>query len=468
MSVENEHPEYSEYKNQWTKCRDCYAGQDTIHGKGIAYLAKLDGQSNDDYKAYVKRSVFYGATGRTVDGLKGMIFRKPPMVELPQIIEEYSADITLTGVSLLGLAEECVYECLLTGRFGLLVDYPDIQTVEGLTVAEAQALGIRPFIKLYPAESITNWKVAANGTSRVLTQVRLLEYVAEPTDEFDDTTVKQYRVLDIFNGAYRQRIFRLNRATGKWDQFDDDIFPQINGRNLDYIPFVFGGVKNSDAGVDKPPLIDLVNVNLSHYMTTADLEHGSHYTALPTAVIAGVVESGDKAPEYRIGSATAWAFPDPNTKAFYLEFQGQGLKSLADRLETKESYMAFLGSRMLSPEKRAAEAAETASIHRQGEISVLSAMSYAISASITEALKILAEWAGVSGEIEYQLNTDFVPNSMTAQDLQALVMTWQAGGMAFDDLIHNLKQGEIIRLGREAQDIKQEVADENPFMSENV
>jgi len=468
MSVAVEHPEYTQYKNQWTKCRDCYDGQDAIHAKGETYLAKLDGQSVQDYKAYVKRSVFYGATGRTIDGLKGMIFRKSPMVVLPQIIQEYSEDITLTGVSLLGLAEECVYEALLTGRFGLLVDYPATETVEGLTVAQAEAMGIRPFLKLYKAEAITNWKIAGSGNSRVLTQVRLYETVAVPADEFDETTLNQYRVLDIFENKYRQRIFRFNDKTGKWEQEGEDIFPMINGRNLDYIPFVFGGVKNSDAGVDKPPLIDLVNVNLSHYMTTADLEHGSHYTALPTAVISGVVASEGEQTEYRIGSATAWAFPNPDTKAFYLEFQGQGLKSLSDRLETKESYMAFLGSRMLSPEKRAAEAAETAAIHRQGEISVLSAMAHAISSTLTEALNILAEWASVSGDISYTLNDDFVPNSMTAQDLQALVMTWQAGGMAFEDLIYNLKQGEVIRLEREAEDIKQEVADENPFMNENV
>ena len=43
------------------------------------------------------------------------------------------------------------------------------------------------------------------------------------------------------------------------------------------------------------------------------------------------------------------------------------LKALENRLATLEAQMSVLGARMLTPEKKAAEAAETARIHRQGE-----------------------------------------------------------------------------------------------------
>ena len=73
--------------------------------------------------------------------------------------------------------------------------------------------------------------------------------------------------------------------------------------------------------------------------------------------------------------------------------------------------MAFLGARMLAPEKRAAEAAETARIHRQGEISVLGRMSNIVSNQLTNAVKVMLAWAGIATapEHKFRLNDDFLP-----------------------------------------------------------
>lgn len=476
MAIDTEHPEYIANKTKWEKVRDCAMGQDAIYAKGKQYLPELSGQSVDEYKAYQQRAAFYGATARTIDGLSGMIFRKSPMIEVPTSFEPLTEDITLDGINLQGFAENVVDDDLVTGRAGILVDHPTVADMT--TVAEAEANNIRPFMKHYTAEQIFNWKVEGRNNAQVTTQVRLWEWANLPgKNEFDVVPRKQIRVLDFDDaGNYRQRVFiKVKFPTAnkdEWIQLGPDIVPLKNGAPLTVIPFFFVGVKNGSAMVEKPPLIDMAEVNISHFKSSADLEHGAHFTGLPTAVIIGHTEDtgeGEATEEYRIGSAAAWVFPNPETKVMYLEFLGQGLEALEKRVLKKEEYMAFLGARMLSPDKKGVEAAETAQIHRAGETSVLSSLAQSAGQSIENALKFMAEWAGSNpDDVVFRLNNDFIAVQMGAQDLLALLQLWQSGGIAFADFLENLKRGEIVREDRKEDDIKAEIETDSPFMGEDM
>lgn len=470
MAIDSEHPDYTKRKAQWSKLRDCNEGQEAIHAAGATYLPKLSGQSDAEYKAYLNRALFYGATARTIDGLTGMVFRKAPVIEVPAGLKDMINDVTLDGLDLTGFAEEVVEDVVEVGRCGILVDHPVTPT--NATKAVAESLNIRPFLKHYDAEAIFNWKTASRNNALVLTQVRLWETVATGTDEFDDSERKQIRILDLNElGQYRQRVFVEKKVVGidgeKWELLEgSEVIPLKNGAPLNFIPFYFVGVKNGLPDAEKPPLIDLANANLSHYVSTADLEHGAHFTGLPTAVITGhsdeVVE-GVAAPEYRIGSATAWVFPNAETNVKYLEFEGKGLDSLEQRVTKKEEYMAALGARMLAPEKKAVEAADTANIHRSGETSVLASLAASASQAIEDAVRFMAEWAGMSGNVTFKLNSDFTAVKMSAQELTALFQTYQGGGMAFADFLWNLKKGEIIQEERTENDIRSEIETANPF-----
>ena len=365
MSVDTKHSEYHEYYEIWERCEHASEGQDEIHEKGIKYLPRLSGQNDAEYYAYKQRALYFNATARTIDGLTGMLFMKPETIEAPAAMDSIIADVTMGGLSLHQFAEVISEEVITIGRCGVLVDYPPI--VNAVTLAQAQAQGARPYATMYDAESIINWKTGRINNVEQLTLVVLEEEYEIDGDEFESKCEPQWRVLDLAEGAYRQRVFRKDNR-GDFILVEE-IYPQINGRVINRIPFEFFGVRDNTPCVDKPPLLDLVDVNLSHYRTTADYEHGLHFTGLPTPVVTGYY-SDDKSASLRIGSGTAWLLPDPQSKAFYLEFTGQGLGELREALRSKEAMMATLGARILAPEKRAAEAAQTANIHRSSENSV--------------------------------------------------------------------------------------------------
>ena len=440
LKPDTQHSEYSDALDRWQKCRDCIAGEDAVHKSGEKYLPKLSGQDTSEYAAYVKRTPFYNATARTIDGLVGMLFRKEPIVTAPAAMDAMLADMTLTDCGFNELSEIVAREVIGVGRVGLLVEYP--QVFNGpMTMAQAAAQNHRPYVTTYKAESILNWRAERINNAMQIVMLALSETVTVWKNEFESEQKPQVRALLLEEGRYIQRVYQKDDKA-EWFQVGGDITPLMNGRPLTSIPFVIFGPAHNDAVVQKAPVYDLVTLNLSHYRTTADLEHGAHFTGLPTAVVTGYSPgAGEK---LAIGSATAWVFPAADAKAEYLEFTGQGLEALEKRLQVKEAGMAAIGARMLAPEKKSAEAEGTVQLRHAGEGAVLGTIGDNIEHGFDRVLTIMAEWAGISGTVETDFNDDFVDTVMTAQDVLALVQAWQAGALSFDTLFWNLKQGELV------------------------
>jgi hypothetical protein len=440
LKPDTQHSEYSDALPRWTKCRDVIAGEDAVHNAGEKYLPKLSGQDANEYAAYVKRTPFYNATARTIDGLVGMLFRKEPVVTAPAAMDSMLDDMTLTDCDFNELSEIVARDVIGVGRVGLLVEYPQVFTGP-MTMAQAAAQNHRPYVTTYKAESIINWRTERINNAMQIVMLALTETVIAWKNDFESEQKPQVRALLLEEGRYIQRVYQKDDKN-EWLQVGSDITPLMNGKPLGYIPLVLFGPSHNDIAVQKAPVYDLVTLNLSHYRTTADLEHGAHFTGLPTAVVTGYApESGEK---LSIGSATAWVFPAADADAKYLEFTGQGLEALEKRLAAKEAGMAAIGARMLAPEKKSAEAEGTVQLRHSGEGAVLASIGDMIEHGFDRVLTIMAEWGGINGEVMTDFNDDFVDTVMTAQDVLALVQAWQAGALSFESLFWNLKQGELV------------------------
>lgn len=435
MGVETQHTDFVKNAAKWQRCRDVHSGSDAIKAQGETYLAKLDSQDATEYQAYLDRALFYNATSRTVEGLLGMIFRKELAVEVPGIIEDRIYDITGTGVPLDLFAKSATREVLIVGRYGIMVDMPEEPSTDA-----------KPYLTGYKAEQIVNWRVGLVNGDRVLTRVVLseTEIVEDPEDEFGVKEVQRYRVLNLIDGVYVIKIYQLadEKKADSWVKAKE-IIPQVRGSALDYIPFVFLGPNTITPDVDKPPILDLVEVNLSHFRSSADLEHGRHFTALPTVWVSGF----DADTELKVGSTTAWVTRNTDAKCGMLEFTGQGLAALEKAVAEKEEKMAALGARMLEKQKSGTEAAETVKIRQAGEQSTLQSLAVTMSLGFTLAMRWLTEWSAAAGDVSVKLNTEFFEASMDSGKLKDLVAIWQGGGISKPTLYFNLQKGGIARPG---------------------
>jgi hypothetical protein len=398
--------------------------------------------------------------------MTGLIFRKKPELIYPTALQPIVDDIDMAGSDIMAFAEQIVDELGRVSRVGILIDYPSTQTI-GLTVAEAQALGLRPYATIYKTESILDWRFERINNKQMLSMVKLKECKEVQVGEFEYKVKDLIRVLDLFEGRYRVRVYEkaeksANNKT-EWVLISE-VFPLMNNAPIREIPFIFDSVNGLDSDVKKPLLLDLVNMNLSHYRLMADYKHGLLFTGLPTPTFWGVnLDDGDK---LNLGSTEALVFANPEGHAEYLEFQGQGLGALKSAIDSEVELMSALGSRMLSPEKRAVESGEAAAIHRSAENAVLASLAHSASNALTRTLQWLAMWARASDDVSVTLNTDFMPKDMDAQLFRELTNAYLSGAISYNTYFYKLKEGEVIREEVKEEEEQDRLESREPVLSE--
>lgn len=458
--VNFEHAAYKGMLKKWRRCRDVASGTDAVKDSTVEYLPKAKDMEPGDYERYKLRAVFYNATWRTMAGLVGMMFRKPPKLEVAEGVKDMLEDVDGTGKPFQLFLQGVALEGLKMGRIGVLVDYPPADP--NLSKADAAPMNLKPTMQAYLAESVINWQLTVVNNQSVPKLVVLREeaQVRSPDDEFVTVRQDRWRVLDLVwvEGAwrYRQRVFKEKTGEGgtatmdpnraiEFEQVGGDMFPQWNAKYMDFIPFAVMGVEDVSFKVEDPPLIDLVDMNLSHFRTSAIYEQCVAFCP-PTLFLAGFKKE-NPTDKIFVGSEEAIVSPDPAAKGSYIEYTGTALAALEKSLDRKEMQMAVLGARMLEPQKRGVEAAETVSIHRKGEESLLSSMAQAISLGMTKVLKWYMEWSGNKDDNALvELNRDFYPQPMTPQMLAALIAGWQQGapGLSDQGLFELFQAGEIV------------------------
>ena len=418
MPLDSQHPEYTDQKENFTDCRNAFIGGRAIKKARNRYLPFLKDQTGPDYNAYLQRALFFSITAKTVSALVGLVMMRTPIIKHGPEMDSYFKDNQ--GAQFMELCSTTIQEVLLMGGYGLYIDAP--------------ISGGKPVLARYARESIINWRTDEDGR---LLMVMLTEQVDSPksSDEYEIEKVTQYRKLWLDSlGYYNVTVYDDKKKQLK------SFIPTVRGKMLTEIPFYLINTLGVSMSVVQPPMLDIVDLNLSHYRTSADLEHGRHFTGLPTPIVSGVASGGD--PLY-IGSQTAWILPDASAKAYYLEFTGQGLQSLEKAMVEKQSQMASMSARLIDNSKRGSEAAETVKLRYMSETASLITTVRSVEEGLNVVYAKVAEFLGEPAPI-IQLNKEFMEGKLSATDLTAIVKAYLEGAISKDALIYNLRKGDVI------------------------
>lgn len=468
MALADYHPDYIKSVDRWVVCRDVLDGEDTVKSKTNVYLPCPNGMELSDYYAYKTRAAFVGFVARARDAMCGLVGRRKPVLSAPEEIKEMAKDITTTGLSLDAFAFSALREMLATGRGGILVEYPEMP--EGaLSVADVENLGARPYLAMYTAEDILDWREGMVKGKKVLTYLKLREYSSEPSegDPYTVSYVQRLRVLRLDEEGFC--VFELwetkNAAVGSTDsttwnlisaQDEKRVYSQ--GAPIPYIPFVFFGPFGLSSAIQRPPLLDMAWLNVHHYRASADRNHAVHWADVPTPVIIGqmLTKDGAKAESVNLGPTSAINL-QAGGDAKFLEMLGNGIQPTKELMQEYVEQMSTLGNKILATDTKAAEAAETAAIHRSGEQAILATMANVLSEAVTRALYMMAERAGIDGYIDYRLSTDYLPNPMDSQTLIALIKAVIAAKISDREFFDALVAGEIVRPDKTFEDHVKEI-----------
>jgi hypothetical protein len=416
MPVNTKHSEYIKNSETWERTRDGIAGQETIKKKEFVYLPQLNGQLYEDYKAYLARAQYVNFASRILNMALGQLFKQDPVIK--GIDDDFMQNIDLTGKSFIYFSRDIAAEIMQVNRCGILVDYSEDQK--------------RPYLTLYKTESIINWKCDRINGIEKLTMIMLEGIIEEytETDPYKSKITKIYKELYIDEiGFYAVRNWKQIAGQEKFE-IESEIIPVMNGSRIDFIPFFLCTSNGISTEITKAPLVDLVNVNLAHYINSADYENMLHWTGARTVIVKG----WDASKPFPIGGCAAGG---DSFDAHFLEASSDS--ALEEGMKRKEEQMAILGGSIISGKGRYVASAQTALITSQGEYATLADISNAMDSCVTAIMDFFMEWAGGQDDVTIEYNTEFETQTVDPQTLLALSGLVSSKLMSFDTFFYNMK-----------------------------
>ncbi len=374
------HSDYSKRLPQWARVRDAVDGQDAVQGKGVVYLPKTSGMVKNDkdgqqYDSYKGRARFYDITQNAENGILGLVFSKPPEIDIP--VDEV---VTIDGKTITELAKSQVRESLETGRGIMVVDAP-----EG---------GGDPYITEYDCEALIDWAVDDRDKSKLIA-AKFTEQAYEDSDVYKSEPKEQIREYRLIDGKPVVRVL---------DEHENLIGAEIKLPG-DKLPIFFAGSVDTSPAIDPIPLLPIANAAIAIYKQSADYLHGLFMLSQATPWVRGINEDQWKLMlEQGTGSSALWWLGDEG-EAGLLEKTGNGTaesrQAMIDEKELARSYAVEF------TEKGGIESAEALRIRAASQHATIYTVMDSVSSAIVQAVTCMAQWGGKSGDVVFTLEADF-------------------------------------------------------------
>jgi hypothetical protein len=260
-----------------------------------------------------------------------------------------------------------------------------------------------------------------------LTQVRIHEYTTRPLNEFGEEQIEQMRV--IYPGRYD--LYTLGQDVVEFSETGD--------YSLDEIPVV--PIYSNRRGMLRslPPLLDIANLNLTHYQRQADLIHALHIAAMPTLVLEGWDDTTGTA---TMGVNYAIAM-QPGNKAYYVQADATSFNAQMEELKSLEGQMSSLGVTKLFGQKFVAESAEAKRIDQAQSNSVLSIISQELESALNQAFAFASRYVGIEPPT-VRIDRDFDYYRLIGQDVSVIAQLNENGKISNETMLEILRRGEIL------------------------
>ena len=410
-------PQYRYALEDWCKCDDCFAGEREIKEAGETYLPRTEGQMADPqfgarrYEAYKSRANYFNYFFSTAATMLGILHREPPeAIELPERIRPLRRRASSDGLPLTDTLRRLNLLQLIYGRCGVLLDVPP----------ETLSPDAVPAMTLYPAHRILDWE-CGNGPSSPLRSLLLDESCWERKEGLWSFS-RRVRLCALSpDSEYFSVVLTPEEYAalpGLPQTLSDDHFPEIRGRRLRKIPFVFANVTDSCPDVQKPPLLALANLCLAIYRGEADYRHALFMQGQSTLFLKGFQLDGPP----MMGAGNYIHTESPDASGGFLEISGAGLQEMRTAQNDLHEMAKSLGLSLDNWSNT--ESGEALKTRLAVKTALMRAIAETGERSLHHLLRMAAEWCGADpDEVVFRVNRDFSEGGVSASDVLEL---WNA------------------------------------------
>ncbi len=441
------HPQYMDRLPDWQMMLDFFKGSRAVKAARTLYLPPTatmvaDGMGNANdigekaYSAYLMRSIFPHYIKEAVEKFLGVMFQNEPKITLPKPMEYLLENATPYRESLSAFLRRINAQQLLLGRCGVLVDMPD-----------SEKYGALPYLTLYTAPTILNWDDGRHESVRGDNQTCLRFVVLDETGEVSNPetlaweTQERYRLLQLNDGTYQASV-GINSLIVDHEGL---LTPNISGRSLDEIPFVFFNDKDNLPDCGDPPLLQLAHLCAAIYRGEADYRQNLYMQSQDTLVITGSIKNtgvSDDMPksDIRVGAGSVIYLSD-GSKAEYVGVSSSGLAEQRLSIEADKALAERLTGSLSSNNSATKESGEALQIRLSEQTAMLRQIAATGANGLQSSLRQIARWMDLpEEEVVVKPNIQFGAINGIGADLLGLQQAKNAGAPISLESIHRTLQ----------------------------
>lgn len=403
---------YNQYKARWEYLYNSFVGGEDYSRAG--YLSRYSLETDKEYLARCASTPLDNQCKSVISTFNSFLFRSCPTRDLGSMegmpeIEDLLADADFDGRSMDAFMREVSTWAQVFGHSWVIISKPN---VDAQTLADQQALGIRPFLSILSPLVVLDWKWERDISGRYeLTYLKYLE------DVNNDVSVIKEFTKDVI-------------VTSEVDNLGTKVYQRIEEVNqLGSIPAVISYADRSIVrGIGISAITDVADLQRYIYNAMSEAEQSIRLDSHPSLVTTAGTEVGSGA-----GSIiTVDENTDAGLKPYILDFNGASIQSIytvIDKTIGAIEKITNIGA------VRATETRTSSGIALETEFQLLNARlsSIADNLELTEEQiwKIIAQYQGVTydGCVEY-------PDSFAIRDTQNEISQLQtAAGIAQHPLL---------------------------------
>jgi len=403
----------------WDKIDTVLAGTEAMRAASTTYLPQHPKESDEQYVERKAKAVLFNLSEITLDQWVGKPFSDVLTIDesTPDELENILRyDVDLQGNNINVFARKWFKGGLAKALGHVYVDMPRVDDTGVRTRANDKDL--KPYMIFYKPEDLFFLHSVNVGGQEIITHIRIMEYLTQLAG-FAEVVIPQIRAVTLMytdeetpKPYLSTTLYQLkDKSTTEWvaiETFTVD-FPEI--------PLVTFYADRVGVLEGKPPLLDLVNINVNHWQTNSD--HDVIITVAQFPILAG--RGVDENTTIKIGPKEFLSTENPDGRFYYVEHTGKAIESGAKRLQYLEDQMSNYGAEFLK--KRPGSLTATARALDSAEAtSPLQDATMRFNDALNRAIRYLAMWLGIEPKAagEVKLITDFGPEEASQAYLQEL------------------------------------------------
>ena len=388
---------------KWELVETLLAGTDALRAAGETFTPRHEAETQINYDFRLAQTVLLNMVEETLGQLAAKPFSEPIKVgdDVPVAIRGNDDDngrggllydIDLQGNNLDVFAQEWFREGMAKAFCHVLVDMPKPQETaddKPRTLADDRKERMRPYWNLIKPECILFARAEIVDGKEVLKHIRIIESYTV-ADRFAEVQKVRIRVLEPgLVELWEPHPTKKKDRLPIWEMVD------TWGTGLEVIPLVTFYTNRTGFMMGKPPLMDLVHLNLAHWNSTSDQINILRVSRFPMLACSGAAK--DDSDPIAIGPHSVLYNPDAQGKFYYVEHTGAAIEQGRKDLEDRETQMAMYGKQFLR-EKPGNETATGKAIDSAESNSDLAAWVGLFEDAVAQALDLTAEWMKLTEE----------------------------------------------------------------------